>query len=803
VNLPVVARHDDGAVCCETILWRFRGRLQLTVVVKALFCIVVDDVATHAGPAPILAEDQHRDGHPARSLEAANNLAPYLPRCDVVFTGHAHALSGPSATAAVRLGIARDGRLLLDKTIYVFGDRDAAEKPPEPFVRMPIVYERACGGIVGHDNPVGKQVPNLVDPKDPSRATSFGPTLRYWPARKRLLEGLDSKQVDAKVPEIPETMRWAYFQAAPPDQQIDYLVGGEWLVLDGLHPSRARVQTRLPSVSGAARIAILKDGVVATERSVELACDTVAIDGDQQSFSLVWRGSYEVPDEEPPPTLAVLAALETPGVPIDWSKILAGAARPSAVPATTKGVPAFRATAMDLGEAARKAALPFASAASAASVASRLPSVPATGKRPLQSGATMALSLNDFPPQPEALPFGSALQRDPLPAPLRAETAPPIPAPLIPTSLPRAEPPPPSPPIATASRSPTRTVLGIEVFCDAALSMDVSPWGVTPTRDLLTVIAKATCDLVPEGPAVPRRESDPLRGEGPLYPSDLAPYKVRADIVLVGHAIASGGAATSMDLGLSFGSEGNAFVRRAVVFGDRTWVKRGVALEPSTPESFAAIPVTYERAFGGPRYPPNPVGIGHRQPMQRGPAALPNLEDPEELLRCPSQSPPPTAFAPVPLSLKDALAARGDGPVCLAEALDWARFQAAPRVQQLAFLRGDEPYAITGFSLRGVVTGALPGLRAQCFALHRADDRLEEVKLELDTVVFDLDQMKVDLVWRGALAVADETSPDVAAMHLLASMLGAEMSLEDARTKLLPSSPNPSPPRSPGDRTHA
>jgi hypothetical protein len=132
--------------------------------------------------------------------------------------------------------------------------------------------------------------------------------------------------------------------------------------------------------------------------------------------------------------------------------------------------------------------------------------------------------------------------------------------------------------------------------------------------------------------------------------------------------------------------------------------------------------------------------------------------------------------------------------VCLAEELDWTRFQAAPRAQQLPFLRGDEPFAITGFSSRGAVSGALPGIRAQCFAVRRhegqAKPRFEEVRLELDTVVFDLDEMKVDLVWRGAVAVADQTSPDIAALYLLAPKLGAEMSLDDARAKLLPSSPS-------------
>ena len=45
--------------------------------------------------------------------------------------------------------------------------------------------------------------------------------------------------------------------------------------------------------------------------------------------------------------------------------------------------------------------------------------------------------------------------------------------------------------------------------------------------------------------------------------------------------------------------------------------------------------------------------------------------------------------------------------------------------------------------------------------------------------------MKLELVWRGALAVADEERPDVRASYLLADAVGSEMSLADARGKLL------------------
>jgi hypothetical protein len=79
-------------------------------------------------------------------------------------------------------------------------------------------------------------------------------------------------------------------------------------------------------------------------------------------------------------------------------------------------------------------------------------------------------------------------------------------------------------------------------------------------------------------------------------------------------------------------------------------------------------------------------------------------------------------------------------------------------------------------------------VRARCFA-ERAppgSGKLEELPIRLDTAAFDLDEMKLHLVWRGALEVRDEVAPDVAALYLLTEELAAPpATLEQARAKLL------------------
>ncbi|WP_437982286.1 DUF2169 family type VI secretion system accessory protein [Sorangium sp. So ce117] len=310
----------SGDVSCSAVPFRYRKRLWLTVVVKASFAIVPGGRSIHVGAAELHSEERHLGGHPARSIEAASDLAPYLPRCDVTFVGHACAPGGrPAPAVSVRLGLARDGRPILDKVLHVFGDRGPGG--PTPFERMPLVYELAIGGR-GEPNPVGKPIPNLVDPADRWRPACFAPLSRLWPPRSSLLGDIDPHILEAPIAEIPDAIPWGYFQAAPPDQQLDYLRGDEWLVLDGLHPTAPRVQTCLPSARGAVRVLVRSMSAPAVGRAVDMVCDTLAIDGDRQRFTLAWRGCVDLPGGEAAlPSLVVAAALQVQGRDVDWARL--------------------------------------------------------------------------------------------------------------------------------------------------------------------------------------------------------------------------------------------------------------------------------------------------------------------------------------------------------------------------------------------------------------------------------------------------------------------------------------------------
>ena len=316
-----VSALAGSPITCGSVVYRHRGQLRVTAVVKARFRLVHDGPATVASPEEIRAEEEHHGGDPAGSLRSASDLVPHRPRADVVFVGHAHAGAGAAPASSARLAVFRE-RALIDKTIHVYGDwSDAAGggapgAAPRPFERMPLVYERAYaspGDRSSVANPVGTPRPNLVDPRDPRRPIGFGPIARAWPIRARLLGEADRRALDAPLPELSDAFDWRYFQAAPPDQQVDALQGDEWIVLDGLHPSRARIQTRLPSAAPVARVHRRTGPGADGGQPLALVLDTLAIDGDQQACDLVWRGSVPVPEGEAGlPLLQILVGLKLP-----------------------------------------------------------------------------------------------------------------------------------------------------------------------------------------------------------------------------------------------------------------------------------------------------------------------------------------------------------------------------------------------------------------------------------------------------------------------------------------------------------
>lgn len=320
---PTVVVVAEGPTSATTRLWRFRGQLRVTVILKATFSLVHQGMMKLGPRAQILTEDVHHGNSPVRSVRFTNDLAPYLPQTDVLLTGHAYAPAGePAAWVTAGVGILDGYEPILEKYLDVRGDL-GPDGGIQPFQKMPLVYERAYGGPGWEDNPFGvgaggtRGEPNVFYIGDRKRSAGFAPFSAHWPARKRLVTAEVRKALSLPIAEIPEGFDWSYFQAAPKDQRCPFLSGSEWIVLQGLRPDERRVRTRLPAVKG--RALVFWAGEHPAEEPLELIADTLRIEPDKGVCSVTWRKSFAVAEEGDLADLRVLAGVELGGVPIPWS----------------------------------------------------------------------------------------------------------------------------------------------------------------------------------------------------------------------------------------------------------------------------------------------------------------------------------------------------------------------------------------------------------------------------------------------------------------------------------------------------
>jgi hypothetical protein len=192
---------------------------------------------------------------------------------------------------------------------------------------MPLTYERAYGGIGFQDNPLGRgaggsdERPNLRDPRDPQRVACFAPISPSWPARKRLLRADVRKGLERPIPELPGDFDWSYFQAAPLDQRIPRLQGGEHLLLAGMHSAFPEIYSRLPRFEAVARFS----GHTADPTEVHpvpLVADSLWIDAEAGRVTLTFRGSVPVAREELLSRAEVVVALALDGAPLEWPTVV-------------------------------------------------------------------------------------------------------------------------------------------------------------------------------------------------------------------------------------------------------------------------------------------------------------------------------------------------------------------------------------------------------------------------------------------------------------------------------------------------
>ncbi|MCC6522644.1 MAG: DUF2169 domain-containing protein [Polyangiaceae bacterium] len=288
---------------------------------------------------------------------------------------------------------------------------------------------------------------------------------------------------------------------------------------------------------------------------------------------------------------------------------------------------------------------------------------------------------------------------------------------------------------------------------DDGIELGVVPWRMRGTT-YVTAVVKATFELRHEAAALRRAPRPLVLHDAPHDPADarsslragceLAPYLARADVTLVGHAHAP--ARRPSPIGVVrlalLCDETPLFDASIRIYGDRP---PGAA----APRPFTRMPLVYERAFGGPDHPVNPVGRGSRG------EARPNLVDPSDPQRPACLGPLASSWPCRAQLLAAAPPMRRSGPVLeLPEPTPWEYFQAAPPRQRTDYLRGDEWVVLEGVHPElARVASRLPGVRGAARLTGPGLERPVELGLVADGLAIDADAMTVDLLWRGYAAL--------------------------------------------------
>ncbi len=295
-------RDRDGAV-----VW--------LVAVKCTFDIKSDGSTEVSTEQPPVLRVPEYNGEPGKSsLKYEGDLVRTKTATDVLVVGHAYAPGGRPVTS-LEVGF-RVGPV--QKVLRVTGDRvwgPVGVSEPAPFIKMPIVYERAFGGVdsrsphpardwdwrnpvgtgfaISRENVTGIPLPNIEYPNeavsswsDRPRPAGFGAIGPHWQPRAGFAGTYDDNWKRNRDPLLPDDFDDRFYQCAPEDQLAPgFLRGGEPVVLHHLTPD-GDLRFFLPKVFLGFDTRFF-DGDREIHRGRRL--HTVVLEPDFPRVSLVWH----------------------------------------------------------------------------------------------------------------------------------------------------------------------------------------------------------------------------------------------------------------------------------------------------------------------------------------------------------------------------------------------------------------------------------------------------------------------------------------------------------------------------------
>lgn len=365
----------------HALVWEAPREPMVTAILKATYRLVPNGEMTLADAQDPLAPDRFLRDDPRAPLLAPTDRVPYKRKVDVLFAGYAYAPSGGAGFQA-RLDVAG-----FSKVLYVTGNRVWVSGVPE----------------------LGQR----VDPAPPAAWPSLGPVSPHVRASQLRLDRAGFEWAYQLSGPAPRGFDDRFFNAAPPDQQIDALPMSAVIRLLHLHPRVPVFETRLPAIRP--RAFVIAQGKA--PREIPMVCDTLFIDAERAVASLSFRGVVKVEDRSAESVAAVVESREDPQAMSRLHALVGGAAaakseEPSGtsdIDLSKMGVPST-----PFQREAQRGGAPSAYAVSSGPVTPSAPSgtldidVRSIGGAPpaaADEGAGMTMDVQVFTSSPHATPF--------------------------------------------------------------------------------------------------------------------------------------------------------------------------------------------------------------------------------------------------------------------------------------------------------------------------------------------------------------------------------------------------------------
>src|SRR5258708_18284171 len=238
------------------------------VAVKGTFDIQPGSVVKLADKQEEICMAPKYSGEPGKSsLLYDTDLPRAKVTTDILVNGHAYAPNGEPARVvevAFRVGDLMKSLRVTGDRVWKLGAFGLRKARPVPFVKMPITYERAFGGVDTKSsrpswdirNPVGtgwarffwhllgQNVPNIEGAGERAGSwggrpwpAGFGAIPGHWSPRVKLAGTCDAKREPERAPLLPADFDDRFYQSVPRDQQTpQFLRGGEKVTLKNLTP---------------------------------------------------------------------------------------------------------------------------------------------------------------------------------------------------------------------------------------------------------------------------------------------------------------------------------------------------------------------------------------------------------------------------------------------------------------------------------------------------------------------------------------------------------------------------------------